>query len=118
MNILFYISIIVFTGIIISKVLSKFKLPKVTGYLIGGLIIGPSLLGIIPGELVGDLRIISDMALAFIAYNIGSEFNFIQLKNGQEYYHYNTFSDLQQCFCYYPIAVISGQPSFSLVLVL
>ncbi|NLM96965.1 MAG: cation:proton antiporter [Halanaerobiaceae bacterium] len=119
MNILFYISIIVFTGIIISKVLSKFKLPKVTGYLIGGLIIGPSLLGIIPGELVGDLRIISDMALAFIAYNIGSEFNFIQLKKmGRNIITITLFQTLATMFFVtIAIAVISGQPfSFSLVL--
>lgn len=80
MNILFYLAIILLIAIITSKILSKFKLPNVTGYLIAGLLIGPSFLGIIPKDVVGQFSIISEVALAFIAYNIGSEFNLLELK--------------------------------------
>ncbi len=98
MNFLFYISIIVFTGIIAAKIFSRFRLPNVTGYLIGGLIIGPSLLGIIPQEAMGDLKIVSEMALAFIAYGIGSEFNLSQLKKmGKNIITITLF----QIHCYY-----------------
>ena len=77
---LFYISVILFAGMGTAKILSKFKLPNVTGYLIAGLIIGPSLLGIIPKEASDKLSIISEAALSFIAYSIGSEFNIENLK--------------------------------------
>jgi len=78
---LFYLGIILFTGMIMAKILSKFKLPNVTGYLIAGLIIGPSVLGIIPQESSDKLSIISEAALSFIAYSIGSEFNIQNLKS-------------------------------------
>ncbi|WP_077369064.1 cation:proton antiporter [Anaerosalibacter sp. Marseille-P3206] len=80
MHMLFYLGIILFTGMIMAKILSKFKLPNVTGYLIAGLIIGPSVLGIIPQESSDKLSIISEAALSFIAYSIGSEFNIQNLK--------------------------------------
>lgn len=63
-----------------GKIISYAKLPKVTGYLIGGVIIGPSLLGIIPAENAAKLNIISEAALGFIAYSIGSSLNIKNLK--------------------------------------
>lgn len=80
MHMLFYISVILLTGLIMAKIIRLLKLPNVTGYLIGGLLIGPSVLGIIPREVVGSFSIISEAALAFIAYSIGSELNIEHLK--------------------------------------
>lgn len=80
MNILFYLAVILLVGIITAKILAKINLPNVTGYLIAGLIIGPSILGIIPKETISKFSIISEVALAFIAYSIGSEFNLVHLK--------------------------------------
>ncbi|MFQ9680072.1 MAG: hypothetical protein ACLRZH_08230 [Ruthenibacterium lactatiformans] len=39
---LFNFAILLFCGLIFAKIIRYFKLPDVTGYLIGGLIIGPS----------------------------------------------------------------------------
>ena len=80
MHMLFYLAVILFVGMATAKILSKLKLPNVTGYLIAGLIIGPSILGIIPKEGADKLSIISEAALSFIAYSIGSEFNIENLK--------------------------------------
>ena len=63
MHMLFYLGVIILAGMIMAKILSKFKLPNVTGYLVAGLIIGPSVLGIIPKESAGKLSIISEAAL-------------------------------------------------------
>ncbi|MCY6484802.1 cation:proton antiporter [Clostridium aestuarii] len=71
---------ILFAGIIMGKIVSLFKLPKVTGYLIAGVVIGPSMLNIIPSIAASKLTIIADAALGFIAYSIGSSFNLEHLK--------------------------------------
>ena len=39
---LFNFAILLFCGLIFAKIIRYFKLPDVTGYLIGGLIIGPA----------------------------------------------------------------------------
>ena len=74
MSSLYYISIVIFSGMLCAKLLSKIKLPNVTGYLIAGVIIGPYVLNIVPLDAVKSLGILSDAALGFIAYGIGSEF--------------------------------------------
>ncbi|WP_052447526.1 cation:proton antiporter [Clostridium polynesiense] len=79
-NSLFYLAVILLTGLLFGKLLNKFKLPYVTGYIIGGIIIGPSLLNVVPGEMIKSFSIITKAALGFIAFNIGSEFSIPQIK--------------------------------------
>lgn len=80
MNSLFYIGIIIVSGLVFGKLVSYLKLPRVTGYLIAGILIGPSILGIIPKDTVSSLGVISDVALGIISFGIGSELNFSNLK--------------------------------------
>lgn len=87
MNVLFSISLALVAGLLISRVVKPLKLPAVTGYLIAGILIGPYCLGQIdlPGMLhtaadVENLSIISKVALGFIAFAIGTEFELKNLK--------------------------------------
>ena len=81
LGVLFYLAIIVFCGLAFGRLAKLCKLPNVTGYLIAGLILGPSVLGIIPEEAVTNFHLISDMALGFIAFSIGSEFKMSYFKH-------------------------------------
>lgn len=80
LNLLYYLAVLLFSGLVFAKLIKKLKLPDVTGYLIGGLLIGPSVLGILPADIAGELSLISDMALAFIAFTVGGEFKFSYFK--------------------------------------
>jgi Kef-type K+ transport system membrane component KefB len=79
-NTLFYLAIILFSGLICGRAVKHIKLPNVTGYLIAGLLLGPHILKLVPTNLIGSLELISEMALAFIAFSIGSEFKLSYLK--------------------------------------
>ena len=80
-NYFYYLAIILIAGLLMGKVISYLKLPKVTGYLIAGILIGPFVLKLVPNNAVKGLTVISEAALGFIAYNIGSSLNFNKLKN-------------------------------------
>ncbi|HHV33575.1 MAG TPA: cation:proton antiporter [Acholeplasma sp.] len=92
MILLFKVAIILLVGYIGGVLANRLKLPNVSGYLIFGLILGPSLGlifsgygGFITAEDQGTLKFISELALSFIAFSIGSEFNLNSLKkNGKE----------------------------------
>ena len=68
-------AVILVCGLLFGRLGKKFHLPNVTGYLIAGLLLGPSVLNFINADLVNDYAIISDTALAFIAFTVGCEFD-------------------------------------------
>ena len=74
LNILLYLAIILVSGLVFGRLAKLVRLPNVTGYLVAGLVIGPCVLGVIPDTIVSDLSLISEMALAFIAFTIGLTF--------------------------------------------
>ena len=80
LNTFIFIALALIFGLIASKIVDRLKLPHVTGYLVIGLIAGPSFLNIIPIDVIGEFSIITDLALGFIAFSIGSEFKLNYLK--------------------------------------
>ncbi len=80
MDIIFNISVLFLSGLLFARIFGKFKFPDVTGYLIGGIIIGPCVLGLLSKEAVDSMDAISQLALSFIAFSVGSEMNFESIK--------------------------------------
>ena len=88
MTILLSVSIAVLAGLLMTRAFKPFKLPSVTAYLIAGVLIGPYFLGslhinglgFVSEEAVSKLSLVSEVALAFIAFSIGTEFRLEELK--------------------------------------
>lgn len=87
-NILIALALALVAGLLTSRIAKKLKLPAVTAYLITGILVGPNVLGAlgIDGlgfntfEQIEALEILTEMALGFIAFEIGNEFRFKTLK--------------------------------------
>ncbi len=86
------IAVCLFAGLMMTRLLKHLKLPDVTAYLISGVLIGTYCLGrfVLGGfsfgfndtvAPVGAFGIISDIALGFIAFDIGNEFRLSDLKH-------------------------------------
>lgn len=80
MNILLSLAAALIAGLLFTRVMKPLNLPNVTGFLIAGLLIGPSLLGWIPRESLEGLEELVTLALGFIAFSIGAEFKVSHLK--------------------------------------
>ena len=89
MQILLSLSIALLAGLLLSRLAKLLKLPAVTAYLVAGILVGPFLLGRLSifgvhlGFVEEDLsafKIISEVALGFIAFSIGNEFRLSDLK--------------------------------------
>ncbi len=82
------IAVALVAGMMMTRLFQRFHLPDVTSYLITGVLLGPCLIGAlgVPGlgfnsfEEVEALQPLSDVALGFIAFAIGSEFRLSSLK--------------------------------------
>ena len=65
-----------FTG----KIVGRFGFPKLTGYLIAGVISGPFVLGLVTKDMGTSLKIVSNVATCIIALTAGSELNLKKLR--------------------------------------
>ena len=68
-------------GLLGGKLARKFNLPKVTGYLLTGLVIGPSVLHLLTDTVVQSLSIINDIALGLIMFAIGGVFEIHHIRS-------------------------------------
>ncbi|MCD7770926.1 MAG: cation:proton antiporter [Oscillospiraceae bacterium] len=88
-EILICLALAMICGLLMTRVAKIFHLPAVTAYLITGILLGPFCLGALGIEGLGftsleevdSFSIISQVALAFIAFLIGNEFKVSELKS-------------------------------------
>lgn len=74
MDVLFKLAIVLVVGWLGGKLAKVFKLPVVSGYLVAGLFLGPSFFKLISSGDMVSFTVISEVALAIVAFSIGSEF--------------------------------------------
>ncbi|MBQ7006554.1 MAG: cation:proton antiporter [Oscillospiraceae bacterium] len=88
MNGILSVSVALLAGLLMTRLFKVFKLPAVTSYLVAGVLIGPYGIGALnipnlgfhSAEEVNSLAMLSEVALGFIAFSIGSEFRKNELK--------------------------------------
>jgi Kef-type K+ transport system membrane component KefB len=68
------------TAFLAGSLFKQFGLPKLTGYLAAGIVIGPQVLGLLTPENVSSLRIFNGVAIALIALTAGSEMHLVSMR--------------------------------------
>jgi Kef-type K+ transport system membrane component KefB len=63
-----------------ALIINKWSFPKLTGYMILGILLGPVGLNFLNNEILDQLKVLESMALSFIALTAGGEFKFDKLK--------------------------------------
>ena len=74
------LGIILILGFLMTRLTKLLKLPSVIAYLVVGIIIGPSVINLIPGEVISRSSFISNVALTFVAFTAGEYFKFDVIK--------------------------------------
>ncbi|MFO8044023.1 MAG: cation:proton antiporter, partial [Alkalispirochaeta sp.] len=77
---LFSLGILLLLGYLVGKLVNRVGLPEITGYIIAGLLVGESVLGVIPHHMGEGLGLVTEVALGLIALTIGGEFYWVKLK--------------------------------------
>ncbi|MBL7007205.1 MAG: cation:proton antiporter [Spirochaetia bacterium] len=67
-------------GLYAGKSMKFIKLPSIIGFMLIGVLLGPSLFNILHEEFKVNLSFITDIALSFVAVSIGIELSFADLK--------------------------------------
>lgn len=73
-SVLLALSLILFSGFLLTRLTKRIGLPNVTGFILAGILIGPHTLGLVPESIVQQMSFVSDIALSFIAFSVGKFF--------------------------------------------
>lgn len=79
-NLIFGVGALLLAGFVGGKLASRLRLPTISGYIVAGLVLGPSVLNVVPDHIVESLAPVPHIALGLIAITIGSEFRIAKLK--------------------------------------
>lgn len=81
MNLILAVGVLVIAGFFGGLVAKRIRYPRISGYIIVGMLLSPSILNVIPSQLIReDLSVITDIVLGVIAYLIGGSLSIERLK--------------------------------------
>ena len=73
--------IILVSAYLFALIVNKWTFPKLTGYMLMGIILGPAGINFLDHKILGQLKFLESMALSFIAITAGGEFKFKTVSN-------------------------------------
>jgi Kef-type K+ transport system membrane component KefB len=74
------LGLILLFALLIGHVVKHARIPEVTGYLLAGLLVGPSALGWVSHENLQSLHLFSEVGLGLILFSIGGAFELARLR--------------------------------------
>ncbi|MCW3789017.1 cation:proton antiporter [Plebeiibacterium sediminum] len=80
MNVILSIGVLVFTAFVLGELAEKIKLPKISGYILAGILLNPDVTGIMNNEFVVHTDPLLTIALSFITFSIGGSLSASNLK--------------------------------------
>ena len=80
MNSILIVGIIVSVGFLFGELAQKIRLPKITGYIIAGVLLNPNIVSFIPKSFPEATNPITDIALSFITFSIGGSLLYSKIK--------------------------------------
>jgi Kef-type K+ transport system membrane component KefB len=112
MESLLIIGAILFTGFVLGEIVSKIKLPKITGYLLAGILLNPGLFHIIPASFNEHTDVITNIALAFITFSVGGTLLYKKIKKLGKGIISITFFEAEFAFLAVFLGFLAITPSF------
>ncbi len=80
MNVVLSVGILIFCGYIAGELAEKIRLPKISGYILAGILLNPDLTGIMTPDFVSYTDPLLSIALSIITFSIGGSLSSKKLK--------------------------------------
>lgn len=80
MNVILSIGLLVFFGYLLGEVSEKVGLPKISGYILAGILLNPDLVGLMDAGFIEHTEPILSIALSLITFSIGGSLSLQKLK--------------------------------------
>lgn len=109
---IFTVGIILFVGFLFGEIATKIKLPKVTGYIVGGILLNPGLLHLIPEDFASHTDFITNLCLSFITFSVGGTLFFPHLRKLGKSIFWITLCEAEFAFIAVAIGFLAVVPFF------
>ena len=80
MNIILSIGILIFTAFILGELAEKVRLPKISGYILAGILLNPQLFGFMSEQFVEHTDPLLTISLSLITFSIGGGLSYSKIK--------------------------------------
>ncbi len=87
------LGLILLLALLAGHLVKVFRIPEVTGYILAGIALGPSVLGWVTAENLVALDVLSEVALGLILFSVGSVFQFSRFRRLGRQFLYLTFAE-------------------------
>ncbi len=71
---------VLLSAFFVGKLFKRIRLPRLTGYLVTGFVVGPSALGFLSDRMVANLNVVNGVAVALIALTAGCELELREMR--------------------------------------
>ncbi|WP_462319002.1 cation:proton antiporter [Marinilabilia sp.] len=86
MSLLLITGIVIFSGFLLGELAARISLPKISGYIIAGILLNPQVFGIVPHSFIETGEPLVNISLAVITFHIGGSLSFSKIrKEGKNY---------------------------------
>ena len=75
------LGLILLLALLAGHLVKVVRIPEVTGYILAGIALGPSVLGWVSAENLSALEVLSEVALGLILFSVGSVFEFSRFRH-------------------------------------
>ena len=99
-GVLFEIGLILIIGYLFGNIANLFKLPRVSGYIVAGILMSPYMLGVIDKEFLDKSNIITHASLSIITFLIGSSLAWEKVKSLGKTIAYITLGEAEIAFLF------------------
>jgi len=104
-NTLLETGIIILFGFLCGEIAKRLKLPKVSGYIVAGILLNPDITGVISTEFIQGSSTLINIALAFITFSIGGSLSWKKIKESGKMVLMLT--TLEAMFAFFAVTIIS-----------
>ena len=118
MNSLLALGVLVVAAILLGLVGDRLRLPRITSYLIAGVLMGSSLFGLVTGEALHHLEPIADIAMALVLFNLGAQFPVNHLLRIRKHITPLAIGDLLATFLFVTVGLLLFGQSLTISLML
>jgi Kef-type K+ transport system membrane component KefB len=93
MSLLLITGIIIFSGFLLGELAAKISLPKISGYIIAGILLNPQVFGIVPESFIETGTPLVNISLAVITFHIGGSLSFVKIRRDGRNYLFMTLAE-------------------------